>query len=51
MYICVTKQNNMKKQVTKQRVENAIASVLNSPNKSVQRAALWVRLHKLRSSL
>lgn len=36
---------------TKEKVSRVILSVLNSPNKSTQRAALWVRLHKLRESL
>ena len=39
----------MKKEITKQRVIKVITSVLNSPNKSAQRAALWVRLHNLKN--
>lgn len=41
----------MKKQITKQRVTKVIIAVLNSPNKSAQRAALWVRLQNLRNGL
>jgi len=41
----------MTKQITKQRVSKVILAVLNSPNKSAQRAALWVRLQNLRSEL
>ncbi len=41
----------MKKQITKQRVSKVIISILNSPNKSVERAKLWVRLQNLRASL
>ena len=39
------------KTVTKERVSKVILAVLNSPNKSAQRAALWVRLQNLRNSL
>lgn len=42
---------NTTKQVTKERVNRVILAVLNSPNKSAQRAGLWVRLQNLRSSL
>lgn len=45
------KRNKMKKSITKERITKVILSVLNSPNKSVERAALWARLIKLRSSL
>ena len=41
----------MKKQITKQRVTRVIATLLQSPNKSAKRAALWKRLHDLRNSL
>jgi hypothetical protein len=41
----------MKKQINKERVSKVILAVLNSPNKSTQRAALWTRLIKLRESL
>jgi len=41
----------MNKEYTPQRVSKVITSVLNSPNKSVQRTALWMRLQKLRCSL
>jgi hypothetical protein len=36
---------------TPQRVSKVITAVLHSPNRSVQRAALWMRLQKLRYSL
>ena len=39
------------KTVTKERVSKVILALLNSPNKSAQRAALWVRLQNLRNSL
>ncbi len=41
----------MNKQITKQRVSKVIMAVLNSPNQSAQRAALWVKLQNLRASL
>lgn len=41
----------MKKQITKARISKVILAVLNSPNQSGQRAALWARLIILRSSL
>lgn len=41
----------MGKSVSKQRVSRVILAVLNSPNKSAQRAALWAKLVKLRSEL
>ena len=39
----------MKKEITKERISKVILSVLNSPNKSSQRAALWIRLQNLKS--
>lgn len=39
----------MKKVVTVERVSRVIVAVLNSPNRSAQRAALWVRLHTLKN--
>lgn len=41
----------MKKPITIERVNRVITAVLHSPNNSVQRAALWFRLHKLREEL
>ena len=46
-----TKLKIMTKQITKQRVSKAILSVMSSPNKSIQRAALWMRLQNLRNKL
>ena len=37
--------------ITRQRLNQVILAVLNSPNKSAQRAALWIRLQNLRSEL
>ena len=39
------------KEVTLSRVLSAIAAVTASPNHSVERAALWMRLHRLREKL
>ncbi len=39
------------KAITKERVNKAISAVVQSPNKSVQRAALWVRLHKIKEHI
>jgi hypothetical protein len=39
------------KQITTERINKVIMSVLLSPNKSAQRAALWVRLQNLRKSI
>lgn len=39
------------KEVTLSRVLSAITAVVESPNKSVERAALWMRLHRLREKL
>ena len=36
---------------TPQRVSKVITAVLHSPNRSVQRAALWMRLQDLRNKL
>jgi hypothetical protein len=41
----------MAKQITKQRINRIILAVLNSPNKSAQRAALWTRLHNMNNEL
>ncbi len=41
----------MTKQITRERVTKVILAVLNSPNQSAQRAALWVRLQNLKSNL
>ncbi len=41
----------MEKAITVERVSRVIMAVLNSPNRSAQRAALWVRLHTLKNSL
>lgn len=38
----------MNKEYTPQRVSKVITAVLNSPNRSTQRAVLWMRLQKLR---
>lgn len=43
--------NLRKMEPTPQRVSKVITAVLHSPNRSVQRAALWMRLQKLRYSL
>lgn len=39
------------KTITEQRINRVIKAVLTSPNKSVQRAALWTRLIKLREKI
>jgi len=39
------------KEVTLDRVLSAITAVVLSPNKSAERAALWMRLHRLREKL
>jgi len=39
------------KEVTLIRVRSAITAVVLSPNHSVERAALWMRLHRLREKL
>jgi hypothetical protein len=39
------------KLVDKNRVSRVIIAVLESKNKSAQRAALWVRLQNLKNSL
>ena len=44
------KPSNMK-EVTLDRVLSAITAVVESPNHSVERAALWMRLHRLREKL
>jgi len=41
----------MKKVITKQRVIKVIIAVLNSPNKSAERAALWTRLQNLKNNI
>jgi hypothetical protein len=41
----------MTKQITIERVNKVIMSVLKSPNQGVERAALWFRLQNLKSSL
>lgn len=46
-----TKLKQIEKPKTKERYSSAIKSVLESPNKSVQRAALWKRLQDKRSSM
>lgn len=45
------KQHTMQKEITIERVNKVILSVLQSPNKSAQRAALWMRLHTIKSKL
>jgi len=42
---------NTIKQITVERINKVIMAVLQSPNKSPQRAAIWVRLHTLKNSL
>jgi hypothetical protein len=39
------------KQITVDRLNRVIAAVILSPNKSAQRAALWVKLHNMRKQL
>lgn len=41
----------MKKQITKQRIKKVIMAVLESPNKSAERAKLWFRLKKILEKL
>lgn len=41
----------MKKQITKERIKRVIMSVLESPNKSSERAKLWFRLKKILEKL
>jgi hypothetical protein len=43
--------NLRKMEPTPQRVSKVITAVLHSPNRSVQRAALWMRLQDLRNKL
>ena len=43
--------NRPMKTITKERVTRVIIAVLLSPNRSTERAALWIRLHKLRDSI
>lgn len=45
------KKSREKKPVTKARLDKTIKSVVESPNKSAERAALWKRLQDKRSSL
>ena len=40
----------MKKEITLQRINSCIMAVLKSPNKGIERAALWLRLQNLKSS-
>ena len=37
--------------MTIERIDRVIGALLQSPNKSAQRAKLWVKLHSLRSAL
>ena len=46
-----TKLKKIEKPVTKERVSSAIKSVLDSPNKSAERASLWKRLQDKRASM
>jgi hypothetical protein len=41
--------NTKIKEITKKRLNKAIIAVINSPNKSAERAGLWAKLQKLRS--
>lgn len=39
------------KEITKERVTKVIIALLLSPNRSTERAKLWLRLHRLRDSI
>jgi hypothetical protein len=38
----------MKQPTHRQRIERILQAILNSPNKSKQRAALWLKIHNLK---
>jgi hypothetical protein len=39
----------IKKQITSERISKVIMALLSSPNKSAERAALWVKLQNMKA--